>query len=163
MNPESAPGAQSNHETEGTTSDTAPALWNPNAAASWSLIFTPIFGSIVQGKNWRALGETKKAEASARWTKISLTIFTIIAVFGGLMPDSKTVDGLSRLAGFVLLISWYYANGKQQNAFVLARYGKDYKRKRWFKPLGLAVGCVLVLMVVAIIVGLIAGAVSGEA
>jgi len=24
-----------------------PALWNPNAAEAWSLLFTPIFGSIL--------------------------------------------------------------------------------------------------------------------
>lgn len=40
------------------------ALWNPNAAGLWSLLFTPIFGSIIHMKNWNALGQPEKARAS---------------------------------------------------------------------------------------------------
>lgn len=33
------------------------ALWNPNAAANWSLLFTPLFGAYLHMLNWRSLGE----------------------------------------------------------------------------------------------------------
>ena len=35
--------------------EVAPALWNPNAAASWSLLFSPAFGAFLHMKNWQAL------------------------------------------------------------------------------------------------------------
>ena len=49
----------------------APSLWNPNAAASWSLIFTPIFGAILHMKNWEALGEPQKAAGARSWASHS--------------------------------------------------------------------------------------------
>ena len=33
------------------TGDAAPALWNPNAAANWSLLFSPAFGAWLHMKN----------------------------------------------------------------------------------------------------------------
>lgn len=44
-----------------------PKLWNPNATTLWSLLFTPIFGSLLQNKNWEALGEQEKADNSKNW------------------------------------------------------------------------------------------------
>jgi hypothetical protein len=46
------------------TFEPSPALWNPNAAASWSLLFTPIFGSLLHMKNWQAMGNREKAASS---------------------------------------------------------------------------------------------------
>jgi hypothetical protein len=43
--------------------DAAPALWNPNAAANWSLLFSPMFGAWLHMKNWAALGEPERAAA----------------------------------------------------------------------------------------------------
>ena len=34
-----------------------PPLWNPGAAASWSLLLSPVFGAILHMKNWQAMGE----------------------------------------------------------------------------------------------------------
>jgi predicted amidophosphoribosyltransferase len=28
------------------------AIWNPNAASNWSLVFTPAFGSYLHARNW---------------------------------------------------------------------------------------------------------------
>ena len=44
------------------TGEAAPALWNPNAASSWSLLFSPIFGAYLHMQNWQALGQPDKAE-----------------------------------------------------------------------------------------------------
>jgi hypothetical protein len=32
--------------------EAAPALWNPGAAASWSLLLSPAFGAFLHMKNW---------------------------------------------------------------------------------------------------------------
>ena len=78
-------------------------------------------------------------------------------------PESKALDALGRLGGFVLLISWYYSIGKSQNALVIARYGKGYPRKGWLKPLSLGLLGYLGIFVLALVAAVIAGAVAGEA
>ena len=42
----------------------SPPLWNPNAAANWSLLLSPAFGAFLHMKNWEELGEPAKAAAS---------------------------------------------------------------------------------------------------
>ena len=45
-------------------------IWNPNAAANWSLIFTPAFGAYIQMLNWQRLGQEPRLSGtnrSCRW------------------------------------------------------------------------------------------------
>lgn len=117
--------------------EAAPPLWNPNAAASWSLLFSPIFGAILHMKNWQAMGEPQKAAASKTWAiacAVFLVVLTLVSAW--LAEENKAVDAIGRFGGFGLLVAWYYQLGKSQNAFVLARYGKDYPRKGWPWPCG---------------------------
>lgn len=137
--------------------DSAPALWNPNAAASWSLLFSPVFGSILHMKNWQAMGDEARAARSKRWAIGSIAFFVALVVLSVVLPDSQAMDGLSRLAGFALLIAWYYRLGKSQSAYVLARYGRDYPRKGWARPLGIAVGLFVAFIVVGGLIGFVIG------
>ena len=50
----------------------AAPIWNPSAAASWSLPFSPIFGAYLHMLNWRALGDEQKA-ATARTSSARIT------------------------------------------------------------------------------------------
>jgi hypothetical protein len=131
----------------------APALWNPNAAASWSLLFSPAFGAFLHMKNWQALGEPAKAAAAKTWVVVTLSVLVGFSVLSAFLPNSKTIDGLSRIIALVLLLSWYYASGRSQVAFVKARFGKRYPRRGWLKPLLFAllalVGFVAVIVAVA--------------
>jgi len=138
--------------------DLAPPLWNPNAAASWSLLLSPVFGAVLHMKNWQAMGDPARAARSRNWAIGSGVMLALLSVMNILWPTSGNVDGLTRVAGFVVLVSWYYAIGKSQNAAVLARYGQDYTRKGWIKPLGVAFGvfvgfCVLAGIVAALFSG----------
>ena len=36
-------------------------IWNPNAAANWSLLFTPAFGAYIHYLNWQKMGKTEVA------------------------------------------------------------------------------------------------------
>lgn len=143
------------------TREAAPPLWNPNAAASWSLFFSPIFGAILHMKNWQAMGEPQKAAASRIWAIASAAFLVFMVLLSVWLADNKAVDALARFGGFGMLVAWYYALGKSQNAFVLARYGKDYPRKGWLKPLGIAIGAWVGFMVAAVIVGVVAGMLGG--
>jgi len=140
--------------------EAAPALWNPGAAASWSLMFTPIFGAILQMKNWQALGEPDKAATAKAWAWGCVAFFVALTLLGAFLPDSKAMDGLSRLSAFALLITWYYANGKAQQAYVAARFGKTYPRKGWAKPLSLAVLGIMGFLLAAVVVGVVIGLLS---
>ena len=137
--------------------DPAPPLWNPNAAASWSLLFTPTFGAILHMKNWRAMGEPAKAATSKKWAIGSLIFFFLIVIVAVALPDSKALDRISRFASLALLLVWYFASGKAQNGIVIARFGKNYPRKGWLKPLLLALLAVIGFFVAAVIVGTIIG------
>ncbi len=139
----------------------APALWNPNAAASWSLLFSPIFGAILHMKNWQALGEAKKAESARAWAMGSLLFFVAVAIVSIALPDSKAVDGFGRAGGIGLLVAWYYANGKAQQGYVLAKFGKRYPKRGWIKPLLLAllalVGYIAAFAAIAVVVEIFTG------
>jgi hypothetical protein len=139
-NPYTPPGADIND----VNPTVSPQLWNPGAAVAWSLLFSPTFGALIQMKNWQALGEPEKARVSKIWAILNLLIVIGFSVFSMMLPENKLLDGLSRILGIVLLISWYVSNGREQNQYVKDRFGIDYPRKSWAKPL---IFSVLVLVV----------------
>ena len=141
----------------------APRLWNPNAAASWSLLFSPIFGAILHMKNWEALGEPAKAAQAKSWAIVSVIFLVVVILASVALPDSKAIDLLSRVAGLALLLGWYYSSGKPQVAYILARYGKSYPRRGWAKPLLFAFLALLGLVLVSVVVGFVAGVLAGAA
>jgi hypothetical protein len=138
--------------------EAAPALWNPGAAASWSVLFSPVFGAFLHMKNWEALGEPAKAASSKRWIAIYLVTVVGLSVVAASMRGNTSVALLVRLSSFGLLLGWYYALGKPQVDFVKSRYGKDYPRKGWAQPLlialGVIVGFVFAIAAVAIVAAL---------
>lgn len=149
------------------TGDAAPALWNPNAAANWSLLFSPAFGAWLHMKNWQALGEPKKAANARIWIIVSLVLIVVLSLASGLMPDSKALDAASRSFGLVLLLAWYFSSGRAQAGLVKQRFGKDYPRRGWGQPLLWALGAVIVFFVgvflVAFVVGMAGAGISGTA
>lgn len=104
----------------------APALWNPNAAANWSLILSPAFGAFLHMKNWHALGEPEKAGTARSWFISVLVILGAVTVFGAFLPE-----GASRATGLGLLLGWYFASARAQSAYVKDRFGTAYPRKSW--------------------------------
>ncbi len=131
----------------------APPLWNPNAAASWSLLFTPIFGTWLHWKNWVALGETKRA-ATARMWLIASMVFVVASMV--LASAEARLAGPVRLVNFAFLIAWYYTGAKPQVASVKERFGDGYPRRGWALPIMIAIGAIigsLVVIAVAIAMG----------
>jgi len=131
----------------------APALWNPGAAASWSVLLSPAFGAFLHMKNWEALGEPDKAAGAKKWVVIYIVTIVGLAVVSAFLPHNRAIPAILRLTGFCLLLSWYFVSGKPQLEFVKARYGKQYPRKGWAQPLLIAVG---VMIGVILVVGALA-------
>ena len=126
------------------TVEAAPALWNPNAAASWCLLFTPIFGTWLHMKNWTALGQIAKADAARNWLFASVAVLVTSTLVGLFAPRIPGV----RLLNIAFLIAWYYASAKEQVRYVVGRYGTHYPRRGWGVPLLAAVGAIIAYVVV---------------
>ena len=99
-------------------------LWNPEAAACWSLVFTPIFGSLIISKNWRSIGNIEEATYAKKWVYISL-----IAVLGSIVLQfTSLVGSVGQFLPIAFLLLWYFSSVKRQ-----AKYFKNelvvYQRK----------------------------------
>ncbi|MBL8859555.1 MAG: hypothetical protein JNL28_13690 [Planctomycetes bacterium] len=116
-------------------------IWNPEAAANWSLPFSPAFGSFLQMRNWTVLGEPDKARASGVWFIASIVMLAAYPVVYLMFADHPQADLGVRLAGFLFLLTWYLGHARQQAKFVKQQYGTQYPRKKWGAPLGIALAC----------------------
>ena len=105
----------------------APRLWNPNVAANWSLLFSPIFGAWVHAKNWKELGDYEKAKKSMLWV-YGYTIFAVIVSF---VPDFPNFSVIA------ITVFWYTSFAKEQIHYV--KSGKHYEKKSWLAPILLAI------------------------
>ena len=135
---------------DGVRSDTgpAPALWNPTAAANWSLLFSPVFGAWVQMKNWTTLGETRRAAAAKGWLIASAVLILGLTFAGILMPRSAIAAATNPLA-FLMLIIWYFSSARSQTKWVAERFGADYPRRGWGQPLLWGLGAYAAVIAVA--------------
>jgi len=69
--------------------------------------------------------------------------------------DSKSADAATRMVAFAYLLVWYFAAARSQSTYVKERFGKDYPRKGWGKPLLIAVAGLVGYIVLAAVVGYI--------
>lgn len=132
-------------------------IWNPNAAANWSLIFTPAFGAYIQMLNWQRLGQAELAARSRRWFRIALGMLGLYVALSLAMPEEKAADGAARGLALIFLFSWYFASARAQAKYVKAHFGKDYVRQPWGKALGIAVLGVIGYLAAAALAGFLLG------
>lgn len=136
----------------------SPPLWNPNAAANWSLVLSPAFGAFLHMKNWEALGEPAKASAAKAWVIAVIAILFVLPVVTALVPGLGGLQRLFSPLGIVLLVSWYAGSGRPQVRYVKERFGKSYPRRGWGKPLLFTLAAMVGYFVIMAIVGaLLAG------
>lgn len=110
---------------------TAPVLWNPEAAGAWSLIFNPIFGSILVLMNWQAIGEKDKIRTAQMWVSLSIVVLIISFFLSQPFPA---------LVNITYLLVWYFLAAKPQAKYIQERWGKTYPRRSWLWPLLIAFG-----------------------
>ena len=136
------------------TSGVSGAIWNPNAAANWSIVFTPVFGSYLQMLNWRSLGEQGRAEASRRWFYVGLCMLLVYLLIGMLVPDEKAADGAARGLGLVFLVTWYFVSARTQAKYVKAKYGTEYLRQPWGRALLYGVAGIVAYFALAVVLNI---------
>jgi hypothetical protein len=135
-----------------------PALWNPNAAACWSLLFTPAFGAFLHARNAESLGRPEEAKANRVWFYVSLAYLGIVlvSIFIPALPEL-----IFRGAAMGILIGWYISLGKRQIHYVRDTWQNRYQRKGWTKPLAVASACFVGFLFACGILGVLASAAFG--
>lgn len=126
-------------EKSGVQNSSRPAIWNPNAAANWSILLTPAFGSLIQAKNWKTLNQPGKSTGSMVWF-----FLTLVVVFASLFIPNQYAMGVA----FWYLIIWYVFAGRKQAKFVKKEFGNDYQKKSWVKPILIAIGSIFIYVLV---------------
>ena len=125
-------------------SSTSPVLWNPDAAARWSILLTPVFGTWLHMRNWGAMGEPKRARTARIWLALAIACVLATAVLLAVWPQSTTL----RFVNFGFLLVWYYGSGNKQSRLVETRFGIDYLRQPWSKPLQAAGGLIATYLII---------------
>ena len=113
--------------------ESACAIWNPAAAARWSLLFTPAFGAYILMRNWQALDQPERAASARRWFHASLAML-MLQIFTSALNTRLGTEPLLLLlhpASLLFLLVWYFAAVRPQTLLVKARFGAGYRRKRW--------------------------------
>ena len=142
-----------------------PHLWNPNVASSLSVFLTPIFGAYIHAKNWIELGDRDKAETNKKWVTVC-TIYLVISFILFLLLDLSTLNPnnprvsdssafignflglIYRGIGVLLLLGWYFTQGKPQADYIKENYLGEYDKKGWGIPILIAFGAFLFLSMV---------------
>lgn len=147
-------------ENEASAATDKTSIWNPNAAANWSLVFTPAFGSYIHMRNWASLGHVQKAAAAKRWFYASLALLGVYLILSFVVDDEKKAEVFARGLGFIFLLVWYFSAGRAQAKYVKATFGSSYLHKPWGKTLLVAVAAVIAYVLLASIVGVISASVT---
>ena len=132
---------------------TAPALWNPEAAGGWSLIFNPVFGSILVLMNWQALKVNDKIRSAQIWLGVSVLMLIMLFVLPAPLPS---------LVGITYLLIWYFSAAKPQAKYIREKWGREYPRRSWLWPLLIAFGVLFIFLCLAFIGGMVQGLLSQQ-
>lgn len=117
------------------------AMWNPSSAASWSVLFSPVFGSYLHAMNWRTLNEQERYSKAMIWCYVGIAVL-VASVF-----LSKGGAALN----FWYLIIWYFAAARSQAKYVKERFGNNYPRQAWGKPLCIAGASLMAFCIVVVV------------
>lgn len=113
-------------------------LWSPNAATNWCLLLTPMFSSTLLIKNWRAMGNDAEAKKGIYW-QVAYAIPLAINLVVPVIPFK---------AFAVYMLVWYFVYARKQIKFVKSDIGEQYSRRRWAKPILIAVGVIIAYAVI---------------
>ena len=130
-----------------------PGLWTPKWLTVASFFLTPAFGSYLVARNWTAMGEPEKARKSMRWFYGTLAWIAVCVL-------TTPFDLPIRLFWFVscgVFVAWAVKGADPHRKAVEERYGDDYPRRSWGKPLLAAGGAVCGVMILSCAGMLMAG------
>ena len=148
-----------------TTRSETVTLWNPIAAALWSLLLSPALGAYLHMRNWERLDQPDQARRARYWFAgtfaITLAGYLLAAAAVLLERDDLVVPWWTGLALFGI---WVVFSAYPQISHVDDRLGETYTRRSWSGPLliALAANCAIPF-ITGIIVGYRTAATAGGA
>lgn len=107
------------------------AIWNPAAAACWSILFTPAFGAYLLMRNWEALGQPRQAALARKWFCFSLGLLLVQVLSAAFNARLNSQSGLVQWCALAWLAAWCVGAALPQARLVRARFGARYPRKTW--------------------------------
>lgn len=94
-------------------------VWSPDNAAFWSLLFTPIFGSVLHVFNATRLGQTRLLYNALFWLAIN-TYCTNYIVWHTAKGDNLLETLLNQVSTLLpLMIVWYLLGVRPQSRYVI--------------------------------------------
>lgn len=136
------------------------ALWNPAAAALWSLALSPAFGAWLHMRNWERLGEQERAKEARAWCAMSCGLHAVSLLIVLLGAALERDVGIPHSVSLAFLAAWYVRSGHAQVRYVAALHGAGYPRRPWRVPLLLGAAAIAVL--IALTAGLVLVMSSGR-
>lgn len=117
-----------------------PGLWNPNAAANWSLVFTPIFGATILALNSKLLGDRRSYVHHCYWLVANSIAYAMAMAFSiqASLVDRESFVPLAIYLGSLLL--WYFAACRPEVSRVKDYYRSGTTRRGWLIPIIVGVG-----------------------
>lgn len=107
-------------------------LYNPVVCIILTLIFTPMFGALLQGFNWRTLNEPVLAEKSMAWVRVSFFTFVDYTIAEPFIRDIPVCRYLMIALFIGFWISWTLSMGIRQVTYIrrnrIAYKGKFFGR-----------------------------------
>ncbi len=93
-----------------------PRLWNPAAAAWWSLLLSPAFGAWLHAANWRTLGNRECARTNILyfWLVIAVIVASLSLMFVKEPTIVKLIDRAEKPLAACLFFGWYVGLGREQ-------------------------------------------------
>lgn len=116
-------------------SPSRPKLYNPKLVCACALLFTPIFGALLQARNWEEMGMPENARASRVWVRSTVWLIVVYLVLQALFRNEEIANWLGPYFLIVLWGSWMLTNGWRQLAFVNQTYGKNYDSLPFGRPM----------------------------
>ncbi|RZA29301.1 MAG: hypothetical protein EOP92_37450 [Lysobacteraceae bacterium] len=127
------------------------ALWNPAAAALWSVALSPAFGAWLHMRNWERLGEQERAKEARAWFATSCGLHAVNLLIVLLGAALHRDVGIPHSVSFAFLAVWYIRSGHAQVRYVDKLHGAGYARRPWRAPLLLGAAAIAVLVLLTAI------------
>jgi hypothetical protein len=137
-----------------------PRLWNPNAAASWSILLSPCFGALLHAQNWSTLGNPSMARTNRVffWVLLGIPLISALVVGGLALSGVEVPQFVANAIPLGLLFGWYFGCGKRQVEWTKTNLPGGYEKRPMWKAV--LMGFAIVIAFYVIVFGVIFTAAS---
>lgn len=124
-----------------------PELYNPAAAAAWSLLFTPVFGAWCILQNCKSLNDRRGVSRARQWIA-GLTAVMILLMF---LPSNL----MDKLGSCLLLLIWLWGHWRP-HAGKIGETVPEYRKKGWLRPIFCVCGLLFLIALLGTVVLMVA-------